>query len=199
MGQRLNIEICYGESEDNVLANCYYHWDGFSASSAEHGESIVKKFKELGGVGKNDVGFAVDLICRNAEGFNPDERLRLERINYVNRYKKPILIRDSINRNEGLIAITPEGIEETRLYEEARLTVDILNQKIDFSKCMNVELVSQMDEIWFEERPPRFAKAICDPMEIPFRKFESFVNVIGRGYDGMTWKDEPEVVWFYIQ
>lgn len=42
MGQRLNLEITIGE---NVLANAYYHWSGYTTSSLKLVESALKKIR----------------------------------------------------------------------------------------------------------------------------------------------------------
>ena len=39
MGQRLNLEI---EMDGMTIANCYYHWSGFTSSSAELAETAIE-------------------------------------------------------------------------------------------------------------------------------------------------------------
>ena len=52
MGQRLNIEIKKGEQ---LLANCYYHWSGYSETALELTKKIIDKFDDV--KEENDVIF----------------------------------------------------------------------------------------------------------------------------------------------
>lgn len=44
MGQRLNIEIV---KDKKVLANCYYHWSGYSNSAVNLAIQIIERFEYI--------------------------------------------------------------------------------------------------------------------------------------------------------
>lgn len=131
MGQRLNIEIVKNEK---VLANCYYHWSGYSNSAVNLVTQIIKKYEYIKKykvekyIKKQDLLFAIRLLEETGAGFNDidntrkileDETMNLQ----INKCK---------GRNEGIIEISKDGIKENRYWEEARVTIDIKNKTIDF-------------------------------------------------------------------
>lgn len=79
MGQRLNIEIVKNK---NVLANCYYHWSGFSNSSIDLVVKIIEDFDYvkkccLSDPCKNeDLLFAIRLLERTGAGLYDLEETR---------------------------------------------------------------------------------------------------------------------------
>lgn len=58
MGQRLNIEI---KNNEKTLANCYYHWSGYTASSLGLTKQIIEAYKANDDI-KADVQGAVALL-----------------------------------------------------------------------------------------------------------------------------------------
>lgn len=121
MGQRLNIEI----RQDNVVkANAYYHWSAFTGSSIELAKEIVEhadEFKDSDPTIK-----AVRLLEITGAGLTPDE------LGYAEEAYIGVEFEPATNRNDGLIAITKEGIESTRDWEEGRVTIDLDTKTVDF-------------------------------------------------------------------
>jgi len=106
MGQRLNLEIL----DDGVaLANCYYHWSGYTSSSLYLTGQILAspllKDKFLPNI-PDKVNFAVMLLRETGAGTG--------------------------DRNSGIISTTKEEMNETRRWQEARVEIDIGTQCVTF-------------------------------------------------------------------
>ena len=132
MGQRLNIQIEANDTDTNetkVLANCYYHWSGYTSSAMELVNEIVKS-----GMYKLDildpVEKAIRLLEATGAGLAGDE---LTDTYYAHRYKV------STDRNMGLIAISEEGKKSTVKYEESRVTINLTTGSINMSDMVYEE------------------------------------------------------------
>lgn len=145
MGQRLNIEI---KKNDKVIANCYYHWSGFSNSSLELAKLIIDKFDTVHE--ENDVIEAIMLLqltgagitrpaisylYKNIPNFDLEEEIKTN--NPWGEYKLHL----SKGRDEGLIGITEKEMDDTRRWEEGRITIDVTNKTFDF------EVFGKTDEL----------------------------------------------------
>ena len=126
MGQRLNIQIEANNTDTNeivVLANCYYHWSGYTYSAMELVNKIVKS-----GVYNLDildpVEKAIRLLEATGAGLAEDE---LTEMYNTPKYKV------STNRNDGLIAISEEGTNRIAEWEESRVTINLTTGSINMS------------------------------------------------------------------
>ena len=126
MGQRLNIQIEANNidtNENEVLANCYYHWSGYTYSAMELVNKIVKS-----GVYNLDildpVEKAIRLLEATGAGLAGDE---LTDTYYAPKYKV------STDRNVGLIAISEEGTDRVADWEESRVTINLTTGSINMS------------------------------------------------------------------
>ena len=126
MGQRLNIQIEANDTDTNetkVLANCYYHWSGYTSSAME----LVKEIVESGVYNLDildPVEKAIRLLEATGAGLAGDE---LTDTYYAPKYKV------SSDRNKGLIAISEEGKKSTVKYEESRVTINLTTGSINMS------------------------------------------------------------------
>ena len=126
MGQRLNIQIEANNTDTNeivVLANCYYHWSGYTSSAMELVNEIVKS-----GMYKLDILDPVEKAIRLLEvtgaGLAEDE--------LTDTYNTP-KYKVSTSRNDGLIAISEEGINRVAEWEESRVTINLTTGSINMS------------------------------------------------------------------
>lgn len=131
MGQRLNIEIV---KNGRVLANSYYHWSGFSNSAInlviqiiQHYE-YIKKYNVEKYIKNQDLLLAIRLLEETGAGLNNTDIAR----NILEDETMNLKLKECQGRNEGIIGIIQEDIEETRAWEEGRVSIDIENKKIDF-------------------------------------------------------------------
>ncbi len=134
MGQRLNIEIV---DNDKVLANAYYHWSAYTGSSLSLLREILYKWDEIKAElispfsDENDnarIMTAVRLLEETGAGLNNSEYDRVRERNMLPGYE----FKHALDRNSGLLSITPEGIEETECYEEYRVSVNIESETFQF-------------------------------------------------------------------
>lgn len=132
MGERLNIEIVKNKE---LLANCYYHWSGFSSSAVNLAIDIinnydyVKKYK-VENVKNKDLLFAIRLLETTGAGTNESEKSNT--IKKIGLIDGNITLKTCKGRTEGIIETSKEGMEETRSWEEERVTIDIENKTVKF-------------------------------------------------------------------
>lgn len=131
MGQRLNIEIV---KNGRVLANSYYHWSGFSNSAINLVIQIIQKYEYIKKynvekyIKNQDLLLAIRLLEETGAGLNNTDIAR----NILKDETMNLKLKECQGRNEGIIGIIQEDIEETRAWEEGRVSIDIENKKIDF-------------------------------------------------------------------
>lgn len=141
MGQRLNIEI-KRRKDNKVLANSYYHWSAYTSSSLHLAEEIIENIYDI--IRKEKVSDeikAIQLLQTTGAGLMEDEYNKLNEED-----KKYCSL--ATNRNLGLISFTDEGMEETRKWEEGRLTIDIDFDDKDYDFYGNKNLVDF--EVYFQ-------------------------------------------------
>ena len=141
MGQRLNIQIEANDTDTNetkVLANCYYHWCGYTSSAMELVNEIVKS-----GIYKLDildpVEKAIKLLEATDAGLAKDE---LTDTYNETKYKR------ATHRNLGLIAISEKGIKNTIELEESRVTINLTTGSINMSDMFYDETDGFSSEVY---------------------------------------------------
>ena len=141
MGQRLNIQIEANDTDTNetkVLANCYYHWSGYTSSAME----LVKEIVDSGIYNLDildPVEKAIRLLEATGAGLAEDE--------LTDTYNEP-KYEKAISRNMGLIAISEEGTNRVATWEESRVTINLTTSSINMSDMFYAEL-SQCDKPYF--------------------------------------------------
>lgn len=168
MGQRLNLEI---HKEGEVVANSYYHWSGYTSSSIELTKIVldhVNKIKE-----ENDVVLAVRLLEATGAG------LTVEELPFAKKEAPDHDFKMATSRNDGLIAVSENGIDETRRWEEARVTVDLSEKTVNFNAFWYYskdDFIKNYGEKDYNECPEQ---AFDYPLDaIPFDRFDDFATVI---------------------
>ena len=137
MGQRLNIEIC---NSTRTLANAYYHWGAYTDSALEYTAEIIDAYHNLSGQITDELQLVVKLLEATGAGITDEEK---ERITHDPDFDfSGINFSSAIDRNEGLIAVTEKGMEETRSWEEGRVTINI--EEANF--CFDVVSYYDKDE-----------------------------------------------------
>ena len=126
MEQILNIQIEANDTdtyETKVLANCYYHWSGYTSSAMELVNEIVES-----GIYNLDildpVEKAIRLLEATGAGLAEDE--------LTDTYNEP-KYEKAISRNMGLIAISEEGTNRVAEWEESRVTINLTTGSINMS------------------------------------------------------------------
>ena len=174
MGQRLNIEITDGS---NVLANAYYHWSAYTHDSAELLKLILSERCITDDSTMSIFEKAIYLLERTGAGFSSDE---LDYIKNEEIYLPEAIVKPARDRNEGLIAISTKGIKDTEYWEEGRLTVDILNLKVDFNV---VWAPSDEEAKDYEKDGAKLAILPYDIRDMSFRDAFAFIGFVEDMYD----------------
>lgn len=157
MGQRLNIEI---RKDDKVLANAYYHWSGYTSSALVLSEEILKNIDNVNF--DNDVVRAVKLLEVTGAGLTSSE------IDNLGEDMKNINFKKAIDRNEGLIAISENGIKDTQYWEEARVEIHLDTQNVILDLYWDTD----------EDDLTNIYEAVIDYKKVSFEKFNSVKNDI---------------------
>ena len=126
MGQRLNIQIEANDTDTNetkVLANCYYHWSGYTSSAMGLVNEIVES-----GIYNLDILDPVEKAIRLLEvtgaGLAEDE--------LTDTYNTP-KYKVSTDKNMRFIAISEVGINRVIEWQESRVTINLTTGSIDMS------------------------------------------------------------------
>lgn len=157
MGQRLNIQF---EDNTGVLANAYYHWSGYTSSAMYLTNEIISS-DLIDDTSISNKVKAVKLLELTGAGLTIDE---------FNDDFPSHLYKESKDRNDGLIAISKEGIEQTQSWEEARVTINLDTQQIHLDIYWDVNI---------EEYGPKYVAKISeqsydselDYEDVSFEKF----------------------------
>lgn len=132
MGQRLNIEIV-DTSGEKALANSYYHWGAYSGSAAEYARDMIHSPEWNQLMKEPTVENAVKLLRLTGAGFSEPE---LSEIKAKHLLPDELLV-PTLGRNEGIISVTEQGIEETQMYAEGTMYIFTDTQCIDIEGVFN--------------------------------------------------------------
>ena len=158
MGQRLNIEI---HENGKCLANAYYHWSAFTEDSLSLTQRIVNYFPYRHAMA--GLVCACELLQHVGANFAPEELIRCGLSEELAR-----IIGSGAHRDNGLIAISEEGIEETRFWEEARVIINIDTNIVDF------QVICECEPYELGQKHIEFINVPFDNHNIPFNCFATF-------------------------
>lgn len=114
MGQRLNLSI---NKNGKVLANCYYHWSGYTNSAMEKARQALNFLEEQ----EQEIGVKEAVLALKETGATIDKENAQD-------YVEPDEI---INRNEGIIGTTEKEIETSELWAECEIIIDVGTRKVN--------------------------------------------------------------------
>lgn len=192
MGQRLNVEIV---SNGKLLANAYYHWDAYTGTSLQRTGAILDKLNEIKEPVKDDLDLAIKLLESTGAGINDVER------NYIladPELSKYLPINDCVDRNEGILSITKQGMQNTRYWEEGRVVIDIGKRTILFRIYWVLTKEEYLDDYYDLEHYEQLPTIDYDiRKEIPFDEFEELKNLYTSTIDTYGFKrpDGSIIVW----
>lgn len=193
MGQRLVITVKGKNGVD--LANGYYHWSGYTDSGIITTKMAINAFDEslkhamfsesLKAIEQNgkpektkntsekshvEILTACGMLFATGAGLeqSAEKGSKTEIETFTDMFPN-VNYMTGKNRNDGLIAISEHGMEESEKWSEADVTIDIMNQTIDISSLFysyddDDEMPNSEDDI------PEIKK---DLSCIPFDEFEN--------------------------
>lgn len=189
MGQRLNIEIVNGEK---VLANCYYHWSAYTRPALELTKIVIEEYQnsdmDIG------IGLAVSLLEATGGGITEEERIN---INKKSAKYRGIKFRDAISRNEGLISVTENGIEETRGWEEGRVTIDLDSKTFNLQVAYVFSIKEYEDEFkdWFIVPTDELPKCKFNLSSVPFTDIDDLIRFVDENPNGAINENKTIYQW----
>lgn len=128
MGQRLVIQIT---DNDVNLANAYYHWSAYTGSSAALTKEILDIFDHVN-KDYTPVQKAVWYLVQTGARFAPDEITNMEKDEIDMEQFKFAFDDKTVNRNDGLLCVTEEGMDNNTSWEEGRVEIDITRKLVHF-------------------------------------------------------------------
>lgn len=184
MGQRLNVEI---EINGNTAANCYYHWSAYTSSAMNITKNIVEHYmsnkQEFDAM--NPVVAGIRLLESSGAHLTPKE---LEQMQPFTEEE----FDTNADRNSGLISISGEGVEETRSWEEGRVTINLTDEVIDF-EVVSVISPAEYKE-WYEEEPEGLPHVLNLGLhEMKFDQIDEIQSVLKRN-SAFTCDEYPDTI-----
>lgn len=162
MGQRLNIEI-HDHKSGGLQANAYYHWSGYSETAIELTKQIVEALDKV--TDSSPKLRAIKLLEFTGAGLTDTEKVQAASV--LEDYKP----RACTGRNDGLIAISAEGMDNTRNWEEGRVELHLNTWKgnyIRYAVYSKYSLTEYKND--FEVEPNSLAKVDFDFEDVPLEK-----------------------------
>lgn len=181
MGQRLNIEI---KENNEVLANAYYHWSAYTSSSLELTKIILDNISKINY--KNKIVNAVKLLELTGAGLTENEMSFAKK--YIEEFES-YNFKTAIDRNEGLIAISPHEICYTERCEEHRVEINLDANTVNFDvlwRWKKDEYIEDYDN--FDEDPKYNSLPIIHNIDFKNISFDKF-NEVKEFVDGL-YKDD---------
>ena len=152
MGQRLEICIV---TEHKELANAYYHWSAYTSSAFELAKDIVMAIKNRRVRQKDELKKAIRLLEITGAGVTKDEK---EYLKVGSRFKN-FKFKPCEGRNRGLIAVSADGMKETRNWQEGQVFIDIEGEMVSFDVWSTFYGEEELKEYYEDEKiePKRLA------------------------------------------
>lgn len=114
MGQRLNLSI---NKNGKVLANCYYHWSGYTNSAMRKAQQALAFLDDQEG----EIGVKEAVLALKETGATIDAENAQD-------YVEPD---EEVNRNAGIIGTTDEIIEMCEYWAECEIIIDVGTRKVN--------------------------------------------------------------------
>lgn len=175
MGQRLNIEIV---EKGKCLANAYYHWSAYTTTSAELARQIIKHIPDV--KEENNVLRAIRLLEVTGAKLMESEVEYAKTLGISN-------LKTATSRNDGLISISKNGIDETRKWQEHALYIYLDENRMNFQVLWN-QKQWDWEKSQREDYDNKDAKASdltvydIDFTDVKFDKIDDFCKFIEEHY-----------------
>lgn len=127
MGQRLVITL---EQNDKAVAAIYYHWSAYTYSALEETKSVIDCIYN-----KEDEPINMTLLrlIQHLEANGGGIRGNDEEFAYIKSlYPNAEFKTDGYSRNNGIIALSPQGITDLRGWSEGDVYINLDTDQVDF-------------------------------------------------------------------
>lgn len=176
MGQRLVITI-HAFNED--IATIYYHWSAYTTSALDEARKILDNVRWDEAKSKDELILKIVRFIESNGGCIDFA----DKAEYTKRFTN-FIFKDDGSRNDGLVAITEDGMARQNDWAEGELIIDFDNEVIHNSvfwfigsnKALQDDLGDDCD-IDFDQIPDLKA----DPGNFGFKDFDYMVEALGDG------------------
>lgn len=192
MGQRLVITVQKNEKE---LAKIYYHWSAYTTSALYEARDLINHLKDNY---KNERDLQLDLI-RFVEGRGGciDGGEGSKEFNKIQEIFPNEDFSSSGSRNEGLIAITEDGMDDIQRWSEGDLIVDLDDNLIENEVLDYYRDIEQFNEYYEENYTlDKIPELKNDIDYIPFDNLNNVIEELNEDhwvYRRRTFRSEDEI------
>jgi hypothetical protein len=143
MGQRCVISI---ERNEKPLAKIYYHWSGYTADALYKTRDIIRCIYNHKNETDREMLLRLIHFCeKNGGGIDAGDKG--EEWKYITTtYPGEKFKSEGISRNDGLIAISPNGMTEMQRYSEGDVYINLDEDNVDFCVYCGYESLSEYVE-----------------------------------------------------
>lgn len=127
MGQRLVVSVNF-QGQD--LAKIYYHWSGYTYSALLETKKIIDCIYNHDDKTEKELQLRLIRFCENNGG---GIRATTEEFNYIQGlYPNETFITENYSRNNGLIALSEEGMAALQSWSEGDVYINLDTDQVDF-------------------------------------------------------------------
>lgn len=178
MGQRL---VIIGKKNHIPIFNIYYHWSAYTTSALAETDQLLK-YLLLPDNCVDLVHSAIDYCESNGGGIAGTTELDYARSLYPDHKFKE----EGISRNDGLIAITADGMNDNLSWAEGTVEIDFDNDMISNNVFWGYEDVDQINEEYcYEDEEKLTDTDILSPYisveHFPFDKIDEVYDILENG------------------
>lgn len=190
MGQRLVIHMF---DKGKEIANAYYHWSAYTDDAIYTVKKMLNSYEQLKKENPDKRLLAIRLLEKTGAGFPNADMVGAKEV-YPNE-----TFAISNDRNEGLIAISEDSMEESSRWEEGRVDIYLDSETIEFNvwfggddneyvmEVLIEQYIKDIEDI-SEERYKEISKKVLNNIEnipfeedihkVPINKFAKFADIV---------------------
>lgn len=141
MGQRLVVTI---NNEGRAIAAIYYHWSAYTTSALAETQRIIHCIYNHKDETEKELLFRLVRFCEaNGGGIDGKDE---ERKYIQSMFPNETFRQGGYSRNDGLIALSPNGIKEMQGWSEGDVDIDLSDDSVGFGVYCGYENVDEFIE-----------------------------------------------------
>lgn len=185
MGQRLNLEI---RKKGRTLANAYYHWSAYTGSAFELVSTACLYIQDHADMpakllairALEATGAGIDKDCQSDYTYMTKHKLFHDKE-----------FKDCVDRNEGILSVSPESIQDTRDWAEENAYIDMddpTDPRINFYVCWRQDKEDFIEDNSQEEYDSLYVMPFDPEGDLTLSQCHNFVDNI-MSSDGVIYDD----------
>lgn len=172
MGQRLVVTI-HAFNED--IAKIYYHWSAYSISALMKARDIINGVEYMESESVRDLQLKLIRFVESEGGCIDGVKREQDAVQSM--FPNEKFIKEG-SRNNGLIALTPEGMEDIEFWSEGDLTIDFDDDTI-YNTVFYLTDIDEINEYRDEDDPlaeDDITEIKVNPEDISFENLDDVIN-----------------------